>query len=366
MAGIFNSNGIWTCGFDFFGTGTSTIVSGGVFDNVGNPGNTDCDPAFARFAGKGIRLFGVADLQRSLNVNLQTVIAGFAFSVTSLPVSGAVGMFSFRDATAGTDQVGLCYTNTGALQCYKTNVLNGGAPSNPVGPASVGSIVIPNSYMYVEIEAVISSSVGQISVFVNGNPVLSFTGNTQSSANAWCNQVQWGAGSGAPNGGTNFDDLYLLDLTAPSPLNTFLGPVRIQTDGPNADSATSGLNAWAFTTPQGTDFGNLANIPPNTAQYDSDGNLGDRMSFRFPSLTSLVYALNMWYSAEIDAAGSRSLVPIYRNNGIDQAGPSPGNLNSTYTYYNQACTLDPNTGLPFPSGPQGAVNTVELGLKVNS
>jgi hypothetical protein len=369
MAGIFKTNGVWTCGFDFFGTGSSQIQAGGVFDLVSAPANLSCDPTYARYSGKGIRTSGVLGVGRTLGVNLQSMIVGFAFWTAGLPAgSNTIGILAFEDLTAGALQVGLGYNSQGQFQFYQSGVLvNFTQPSVPIGLPSAANLLTVNTYMYLEVMVTIASGgAGQLILNVNGTQAINFTGNTKQTANAWVSQVVIGENGTPTTPDHHFDDLYMLDLTAPAPLNTFCGPVRVQTDTPNADSANAGLNQWSFTTPQGTDFGNLANIPPNTAQYDFDGNVGDRMSFRFPSLTSLVYALNMWYSAEEDAAGTRSLVPIFRNNGNDQVGTSPGNLNSSYTYYNQAANLDPNTGNPWTSGPQGAVNACELGLKVAS
>ena len=91
------------------------------------------------------------------------------------------------------------------------------------------------------------------------------------------------------------------------------------------------------------------------------------MSLAFPSLsTAKVFFLNTWFSAEEDAAGTRTIVPIFRNNSVDQVGPTAISLGTTYTYYNQPSTIDPNTSAAWASGTVVAAAGCEIGLKVAS
>lgn len=354
MAGIFGTLGYWTCGFDFL---PSSLSSGGVWDTVSSPA-PGISGGSARFAGQGMQLTaGISTFAgRSFGVNLPTTVVGFAFKVSALPASTPDQIAVFYDATANANQVWMCVTSTGQIGFYTGT----SSPTTLLGTAT-GIVISPNTYYYGEVLLTVATS-GQIIFRLNGQQLLNFTANTKFSANAYCNRFYLQVATG----NHFYDDVYILDTTAPAPLNTFLGPVRVQTDGPNADSATAGLNQWAFTSPQGTDWGNAANIPANAAQSNFDATVGDRMSFRYPTLSTQVLGLNMWYSGEIDAAGTRAVVPIYRNAGRDQVGPSPGNLASSFTYYNQACIADPNTGILWASGPQGAANTCELGLQVST
>lgn len=355
--GIFY-NGVWSCGFDFLPNGA--IAAGGVWDQVANvsPG---VSATYARFSGKGLGLQGFSGqyVGRSFGVNLASVIVGFAFVCNNLPSSGVQQIAQFYDSTAGSAQLTLGYNSSGQLGFY-----TGASGATLVGSLSAAGTIIANSYCYIELVVTIGSS-GSAQCWVNGTEVINYSGNTQTSANAWTNRFYLESSSGSNL--MEFDDIYMLDTTGAAPLNARLGPGRCQTDGPNADSATGGLNAWSYTTPQGTDYGNAANIPANAAQYNYDANVGDRMSFRFPSLsTAKVWFLNTWYSAQEDASGTRTIVPIYRNNAIDQVGPTAVSLGSGYTYYNQPSTIDPNTGNLWEQGTVAAAAGCEIGLKVNS
>lgn len=366
--GIFY-NGVFSLGFDFLPTGTPTV--GGVFDGV--QGSPSIGATYARFSGYGMQCNGNRIyIWKSLHVNLASTINGFGFYCAALPSPGTLNLlFTWYDSTANSSQVTLAYNSQGQLGFYtgSGNLNSYSGTLTLVGSLSATGTIVAGSYMTIEALVTINSSSGVVEAYVNGGQVIYNTGlNTQTSSNAWVNQVYMGSSSSSGSGCNQyFDDWYSLDMTGSSPFNTFLGPGRIQTDGPNADSATSGLNAWSYTTPPGTDYGCCANIPANSAQYIYDSNVGDRASFRFPSLsTAKVFFLNTWFSAEEDAAGTRTIVPIFRNNSVDQVGPSPISLGTSYVYYNQPSTVDPNTGVAWASETVATAAACEIGLKVNS
>ncbi len=369
-SGIFY-NGVWVCGFDFLPNGFP--AAGGVLDVTG--GAASVNATFARFSGKGVNFNGGnpnnGSIGRSFSVNLNQVITGFAFKTATLPVSTAIAcLATFYDTTAGTQQFSIGYNSSGQIGLFQGGFPNGSGSLTPITGSSLsaGGAIIPNSYGFIEISATIGVS-SPVVVKLNGTTVLNLSGvTTQSTANAWVNRLYLGSiiNSGV-SPSHSVDDWYILDTTGAAPLNTFLGNGRVQTDGPNADSATGGLNQWSFTTPQGTDWGNCANIPANTADYNFDGTVNDRMSLRFPAISATkVLFLNTWYSAEEDAAGVRTLVPIYRSNSVDQVGPLPVSLTGSYVYSNQPSTVDPNTTLSWASGTVAAAGACEIGLQVQS
>jgi len=366
--GIFY-NGVFCCGFDFLPTGTPTV--GGVFDSVGS--TPTIGSTYAHVSGYGIQCNGnQVYLGKALHVNLASMYLGVAYECVTLP-TGSVQNFiaTFYDSTAGAPQLTVAVNNQGQIGFYRGG--NGfpsyGSLGTLVGSLSAAGTIVAGSYNYLEFFVTISGTLGVVTCNVNGTQVINATAqNTQSTANAYTNYIYFGSSTTTGTGANQyFDDLYALDTTGSAPFNTFLGAGRIQTDGPSADSATSGLNAWSYTTPPGTDYGCCDNIPANSAEYCYDSNVGDRMSFRFPSLsTAKVFFLNTWYLAEIDASGTRTIVPIFRNNSVDQVGPSPNSLGTTYTYYNQPSTVDPNTGTAWASETVATAAACEIGLKVNS
>jgi hypothetical protein len=368
MAGIFQ-NGVWSCGFDFLPT--AAVPAGGVFD-IGSTSGGGCNvsAAYARFSGKGVNVGGaVTYCGRSFNTNLATFIHGFACNFLALPASAITCFLTLYDATAGNQQLSLGCDSTGALGFYSAGGLPGSTGlSGLIGVKSAAGTIVPGAYNFIEFLATISSGAGVLTLRVNGTTVISFAGNTQVTANAYANRIYWGMNGTNTAGGVNLDDFYLLDMTGVSPLNAFLGNGRIQTDGPNADSATGGLNTWAFTTPQGSDFGNFAQIPANPADFNSSGSVGARASCKFPSLGAIarVAFFNCWQSSQLDAAGARTIATVYRNNSVDQTGPTITPSNGSYAFSNTASVIDPNTGQPWANGPVANTTNMEIGPQVIS
>jgi hypothetical protein len=240
------------------------------------------------------------------------------------------------------------------------------AISGQIGALSAAGTVIPNSYDFWEIAGTINNVSGALTLKKNGVSVLTFSGDTQVTANAYVNRIYFGQSNpGAATIATHYiDDIYILDLTGAAPLNTFLGPGRLQTDGPIGDSSTAGLNAWAYTTPQGTDYGNAASVPPSVSNYNSSATIGQRMSFRFPGLSvTQVLFLNTWINTEEDAAGTRIITPIYRSNNVDQNGSAIG-LGTNYTNYSQNSATDPNTNQLWANELASAAAACEIGVQV--
>lgn len=360
MAGIFQ-NGVFSCGFGFVNTGGSALQ---VFDAVGGTVGFVTTPT--RF-GSGVALIcaGTATgATKNLGVNLPTIIEGFAFQCASLPASGW-GLFK-EWLDNGVVQVSLQVNSSGQLQFFQ-----GSGTSTPLGLASA-SVLTSALYGFLQVQITFSSSGGQIQCLLNSSaiPIVSAAGlNTAPSGNNYVNQARFVA-TGFPGGTPNvyFQDWYMLDMTGSAPFNTFLGNGRTFLSAPTSDSATGGLNTWAFTTPNGSDFANFAQIPPNTADYNSSQTVGARASCRFPALpsTSRVFFFNTWESDELDAAGARTIAVVTRNNNIDQQGPAISPVNGSYAYHNTISTIDPNTGQPWANGLVTNTNAMEIGPVVVS
>lgn len=358
---VFKNTGVWSCGFDFLADGSLTAT--GVFDVVSGG---SVGAAYAQYSlGKGMQFTQGQYVGLTLGVNLASLIGGVAFLPITLP-GGVTVLATVYDNTAGSGQFVIGYNASGQIAAYQYSGSALGTAGSIIGTASPVGTIVAGLYYQMEFSTTIANSGGSIVININGTQVYSFSGDTQATANTFANRVYIGSASGS--GVTvNVDNCYLLDLTATAPLNTFLGPGRLQTDGPTSDSATPGLNAWSFTSPQGTDWGNAANIPPNTAQYNSSATVAQRMSFRFPSLAvARCLFLNTWFSAEEDAAGSRAVTPIYRSGTFDQPGTQVSLSNGSYAYANQPSVTDPATGVPWGDEIPSTAANAEIGLQVSA
>ena len=364
--GIFYQ-GVWSMGFDFLGDGAITLSNApGVFDSVSGGSAGSVGASFAATSGKGFQLFAGQAVGRSLLVRQQSLYHGFHWSTTALPAS-TNSITTFFDSVASGVQACLGYNNQGQIGIYasggQTSLNSYGNPASAIQLSATG-VIVPQVQYFIEVFLSISNSTGSLSVRVNGTTVATFSGDTQQTANSWIDQVYPcnGTGSGV---NVTFDNLYMLDGTGVPPLNTFLGPGRVQTDAGTGKSATTGFNAWAPTNPTGIDYSNCANIPPNTAQYNASSTPGQRMSLSFPQISGIqALFLNSWFSVEIDNSGTRTIAAIYRNGIFDQAGTLTFNLTTSYQYFYQPSTVDPQTGLPWSSEPIAIPAGCEIGLEV--
>lgn len=293
------------------------------------------------------------------NVNLTTVIVGARYYLTGLPANGI--LYGFYDATGAAIQVALRLNSTGQLQFYL-----GSGTGTTIGPASSAGTIAANTWNYIECKVTISATVGQVECYVNGTQVITTAAsqNTQSTVNAFQNAFQFVNLSGISQ---NLDDWYMLDTTGASPLNTYLGNIRVVGQAANAASGAAGHTQWTPTNPTNVNWSNTANIPANTAQYNSDGTVGDIDSYAFPAIggnPASVLFLNHWYKTELDTAGVRTVVPGCRSGAtdfFDTTAQTP--LNGTYKYFNKPWTQDPNTSAAWTIA---NAQNAELAVKINT
>jgi hypothetical protein len=346
MAGIFQ-NGVASMGFDMDPTGSLiwTQLNRGSASNSVTPYGF----GYSWNISNGVGMF--------LGTNLTSYYVGYAWDPLGAPTSYEP-ILTFYDATAGSAQVTLQVNATGNVQFFL------GTSATAIGPASTLTVPL-SSFTYIECFITISGSVGQVICYLNGNLAIttSATQNTKNTANSFLNAVQWNQ----PAGSTYYvDDIYQLDTTGTSPLNTFLGPVQVRGDAANANSAVGGRNAWTPTSPTGVNWENVANVPASNTEYNADSNPGDYDMFRFPALPSnaaQVFFINEWALLDLDSAGSRTVETNIYSNGTDSPSAAFTPALGTPTLYNQVATVDPHTSSAWSVANAGAA---ELGVKVET
>lgn len=346
MAGIFQ-NGVASMGFDMSPTGSQVWTQ--TNNGSANSSITPYGYGYSWYIANGVGML--------LGTNLASYYCGYAWYSGGTPTSFQP-IFTFYDATAGAAQVTLKQNSTNNVQFYL------GTSGTAIGPAS--TLTIPTgSFTYIECFISVSASVGQVICYLNGTLAITTTAtqNTKNTANAYVNAMQFNQAVGASY---YVDDIYMLDTTGTSPLNTFLGPVQVRGDRANANSAVGGRNAWTPTSPTGVNWQNVANVPASNTEYNADSNPGDYDMFRFPALPSnvaQVLFLNEWALLDLDSAGARTVeTNIYSNGTDDPSAPFTPAL-GTPTLYNQVATVDPHTSSAWTIANAGAA---EMGVKVQT
>lgn len=147
-----------------------------------------------------------------------TLIAGVAFKCNRHDVGPPI-VFRFTGASWG---ITLRAANSGRLQVYNNSTFLGQSDE----------IVRQNAWAYIEMKVITGAS-GYVEVRLNGRTVLTLSGvdTRPGSVEAYHSRLFWFFGSGNLN---YFDDLYVLDGTPG--LNDFLGPVKVVTAYPSADT----------------------------------------------------------------------------------------------------------------------------------
>ncbi|MBF0095313.1 MAG: hypothetical protein HQL34_12335 [Alphaproteobacteria bacterium] len=147
-------------------------------------------------------------------------MVGFARLITSLTASD---MLILEDN--GSEQIVVRHTDTGSI------AIDRGATQLALSSGSL----LPNTWTFIEVKAVIADSGGSVTVRVNGADFVSVSNaDTKATATASANSVKfWGSGgSGAT---VRYDDIYILDGTGA--INDFLGDHRVRTLLPAADDS---------------------------------------------------------------------------------------------------------------------------------
>jgi hypothetical protein len=343
--GIFQ-NGLFSMGFDMSPSSTE------IFD-IGAAGSASATTPF----GTGFSWTTNGSPGKTLGVNLVTLIAGIRYNCTLPTTSGII--MNFQDVTANASQVTLRAFNDGSFRFFL-----GTGTGTPLGSASATGLFNGSTWIYLEAKVKIDATTGTVELRVNGNttPVITASSlNTKSTANVWVSGFIVQSTSGATY---FFDDWYMLDTTGASPLDTYLGNIRVLTDKPSGAGAHT---QFTPTNPTNVNYTNVGNTPALTTEYNSDGTAGDIDSYAFPNLpanVSSVIALNHWYKTELDAAGVRTVVSGCRSGGsdfFDSTAQTPPN--GTYKYFNTVWEKDPNTSSAWTTA---NAQSAELAVKINT
>ena len=222
--------------------------------------------------------------------------------------------------------------------------------------SSVPGLFTSDNWYYIEVETVISDTVGVVRVYVNGTAVITLTGqDTKNGAATTVDNIiiQGGTTYNIQGGTYWYDDLYVTDTS------TKLGESRVETLYPNADTA---VKQWTPLT--GTD--NYAMV--DEAQCDGDatyvyassaatdnydfGNLSDN-----PASVRAVQAVT--FAKKTDT--STRNIYLQTVSGATTSDGSAQALLSTYTRFNRIMETDPNTAAAWT---YTNVNAVKGGPKI--
>lgn len=185
----------------------------------------------------------------------------------------------------------------------------------PLGAASIPLAI--DVWAYIEIDCVMSDTVGVIELRFDGNVVFRFDGDT----------MRWTAGLAACEWKSSsyslaqIDDFYILDgvdatATQGRPFNDYLGAIRIEALRPTAAGAST---QWLGSDGNSVDNHLLVDDPdqPDTADYIASSTTADRDLYEFadPSFAGVVLAVDVLSHCSAPEGGSPLIKSVVRDPG---------------------------------------------------
>lgn len=224
-----------------------------------------------------------------------------------------------------------------------------------LGSTPIGSIIF-NVWQFLEIEIVISDTVGRITCKIDSTTQLNLTSiDTRNGTPTTVDTIAYGMAAGDNRlGGFDVDDVYILDAA------TSIGERKIETLRPNADTATK-----QWTPNSGTaDFSQVnETLVDGDTTYIQTSTSGDRDLYTIGSLSSTpitIDCISLISFAEKTDVGSRAIYNSCQSSGTDDDGSS-FNLLGSYAYNSRVLLLDPNGSAAWTAA---RVNGLLVGPKV--
>ena len=265
----------------------------------------------------------------------------------------------FYDASGSTEQFHLKFSQAGVISAYRGSTLLG---SSAAGAIPVAGATL--SWAYLEVGVVLSATVGQINVHVNGVAnVLALTGlNNCGGTGTVCGA--WSCGCGLLSDETssfNMMHYYFSDNTGSSPWNTYLGDLRVQTLLPTSNNSVAFTNNGLA-----SNWQNAANVPPVPASdFNSDATVNAQDTFNCGTIAatlSTVWGVNVKTLVEKSDAGARSLETVLISGATTVTGAGTA-LQQTPQQLRTMYQTDPNTSAQWTAT---NVNAAKPGYKVSA
>ena len=350
---------VFVDGFDIYNGNSNTLTAPGLstrwtFDVSGNAPATTT----GRFGGQGVSYYGfnaaVYAMAAYLPGTYSSGCIGYAIYLTGIPANTYVPLSVGKNHPTSPSgvltytQVNLRLNGDGSISVYRGNTV--------IGTSAVG-LTVQNAWMYIELEYVISSTVGVAKVYLNNNPtpILSLTGvNTQNLATNEVNSILIGAAGNVRI--TTLDDLYVTD----SPNR--LGEQRVITSYPSSDVLTT---YWSSSTSGAAPYTMIDEaVCDGDTTYVSSNTYNSRLVVGVPSLPVAavdVNAVQLTGFARKDETQFRQLALEYQNTAGSVATGPTYTLGASYVYVNDLMPQNPLTGTAWTGTD---VNNMRIGARV--
>lgn len=281
-------------------------------------------------------------LVKYLPSNHGTLIAGCAFYWDNATYGQTIAILSFADGATVQIELGADAGGYIRLRRGTTTI-------------ATSTTRIPlRQWRYLEIKATFHPTAGYVEVRMDTNTVLTFTGNTSETGNAWANRFRIHGPQGA------VDDVYCCDASG-ALNNDFLGDIKVHTVKPNANGTYQSFAVTGAT----QHYDAVDDVTPDgDTTYLSTNTVGATETEQFEdiALTGTVRGVLQLAFVRKDDAGARQACLICRSGAADYEGPTE-NLSNTYTYLKQLRETDPATGALWTVS---GLNAAEFGVRMKA
>jgi len=278
---------------------------------------------------------------------------GFAFRNVNLGTSNIqMPVLEVRDGT--TVQVTLSFNpSTRVFSVYR------GPLTTLLGTGTF--VLTTGAWYYIELDALIDSAVGAANLHVNTVSDITFSGNTQVSANSYANTFAWKGPLAVGLGGAyQLDDIYINDSTGGAN-NTFLGDMKVEA----VNVIDSGNYAqWGVNVPGTPNFQAVQVL--NDGLYISSNTAGQKDSYvcsNLNKITSDVAGVSAVYWGRNTDSTVHTINSLIRTGGTDYLGTAISITDTAFKAYQEIWEQDPSTSAQWTVNGVGAA---EFGVKLNS
>jgi hypothetical protein len=339
-------------GFDVYnGIGANTGMNSGRWTL--DSGQFPNSMVAGRFGGQAVNFIHgsfVSVISRPFPAATANLTFGFALRCSSFPGGTPTQKGHFYVKSGATFQCGILVDTGGAISVYRMSADTAGTL---LGTMPAGTLVL-NVFHYIEVEVVLSTTVGRVTIFVDGVQKLNLTNVNNANAGVGTTADRWCMGS--TNGGNGpqlqVDDLYVTDTAAR------LGERKIETLYPTGDVAA------VFTHNIGAS--NFAAVDDPQANGDTDyvqgTTLGDTDRYDFGNLASTpatIDAVQVVAFAQKTDAATRGIALQVKSGATISDGPT-FNLAVGYQRFERLLTADPAGG----GWATASVNALQGGPKI--
>jgi hypothetical protein len=334
-------------GFDYYpdfataGIGFNSTYAGDIFDVTFENG---------RFApGKALKFGGNNNPRFAYRALISTTSITFGFALKPIfNLIGATGkpIIVFQ-STNGNPQFCLGYDNLGGIRVAQAQ------PGTLATALAVsGDKLLPNSWHYIEIELVLSDTVGRIKVYLDGKAQYELTNiDTKGSVDGDIGRLMYFA-----DGFISYqlDDIYVLYGEA-----TARGESRIQLLKPSSDAAVQ-------FTPNGgaNNFSRVNEVPVDgDTTYNGSNTVNQQDLFGFEDITvnpEQIHGIEIITAARKEDAGTRTIQNRIKSAAVEAAGPNT-NLITDYRWVRSVHALNPDGNIAWS---KAAINAMQVGYKL--